>query len=49
MTILLHIIAFLVAVFILVLAHEFGHFLVAIKAGIKVERFSIGFGKPMSK
>lgn len=49
MTILLHIIAFLIAVFILVLAHEFGHFIVAIKAGIKVERFSIGFGKPLLK
>ena len=24
--------------------HEFGHFIVALKLGLKVERFSIGFG-----
>ena len=49
MDIILHIVAFLVAIFLLVLVHEFGHFWVAIKAGIKVERFSIGFGKPLVK
>ncbi|MCK4859070.1 MAG: RIP metalloprotease RseP [Candidatus Omnitrophica bacterium] len=30
---------------ILILVHEFGHFIVAKKSGVKVERFSIGFGK----
>lgn len=36
---------FLVAISILVSIHEFGHFWVARKAGVKVLRFSIGFGK----
>jgi len=34
-----------VAIFV----HEFGHFIVAKLAGVKVERFSIGFGKPLFK
>ncbi|MDQ6953147.1 MAG: RIP metalloprotease RseP [Mariprofundaceae bacterium] len=36
--------SFVVAIAILVAVHEFGHFIVAIKLGIKVEKFSIGFG-----
>ena len=36
---------FIVAIGILVAIHEFGHFWVARKAGVKVLRFSIGFGK----
>ncbi|MDI1231588.1 MAG: RIP metalloprotease RseP [Methylobacter sp.] len=36
---------FLVAISVLVSFHEFGHFWVARKAGVKVLRFSIGFGK----
>ena len=32
---------------ILVTIHEFGHFWVARRCGVKVERFSIGFGTPM--
>ncbi|HXH72211.1 MAG TPA: RIP metalloprotease RseP [Mariprofundaceae bacterium] len=36
--------AFVVAIALLVAVHEFGHFLVARKLGIKVEKFSIGFG-----
>ncbi len=36
---------FVIAVSILVAFHEFGHFWVARKAGVKVLRFSIGFGK----
>ena len=38
------IIAFVVAFGILVLVHEFGHFWIARKVGIFVEKFSIGFG-----
>ena len=38
-------IAFIVTIGILVTVHEFGHFWVAKKLGIKVLRFSIGFGK----
>ena len=38
---------FIVAIGILVAVHEFGHFWVARKVGIRVLRFSIGFGKPI--
>ncbi|MEZ5450736.1 MAG: RIP metalloprotease RseP [Thiolinea sp.] len=41
--------AFLVTIGILVTVHEFGHFWVARKLGVKVLRFSIGFGKPLWK
>ncbi|OQB06587.1 MAG: putative zinc metalloprotease [bacterium ADurb.Bin212] len=40
---ILTIITFVVILSLLVLAHEFGHFLVAKKTGIKVEEFAIGF------
>ncbi len=36
--------AFVVAIALLVAVHEYGHFIVARKLGIKVEKFSIGFG-----
>lgn len=36
---------FIVAIALLVAFHEFGHFWVARKVGVKVLRFSIGFGK----
>jgi regulator of sigma E protease len=42
-----HLLAFLVAVGILVTVHEFGHFWVARKLGFKVLRFSVGFGKAL--
>ncbi|HAU20855.1 MAG TPA: RIP metalloprotease RseP, partial [Gammaproteobacteria bacterium] len=38
-------IAFIVTIGVLVTVHEFGHFWVAKKLGIKVLRFSVGFGK----
>lgn len=44
---LIYPLAFLVAIGILVTIHEFGHFWVAQTVGIKVLRFSIGFGKPI--
>jgi regulator of sigma E protease len=47
MDLLLYIAAFVVAIGILVTVHEFGHFWVARKLGIKVLRFSIGFGTPL--
>lgn len=37
--------AFIVALGILITAHEFGHFYVARRCGVRVQRFSIGFGK----
>ncbi|ASK27223.1 RIP metalloprotease RseP [Neisseria chenwenguii] len=39
-------IAFIVAILILVSLHEFGHYIVARWCGVKVLRFSVGFGKP---
>lgn len=36
--------AFILAIALLVSVHEYGHFIVARKLGIKVEKFSIGFG-----
>lgn len=41
----LKIFSFLFAIFILVIMHEYGHFFVARRFGVKVLRFSIGFGK----
>ena len=43
---LLTIIAFIVAILLLVSLHELGHLIVARLCGVKVLRFSIGFGKP---
>ena len=37
--------SFVIALGILVAVHEFGHFWIARRCGIKVEKFSIGFGK----
>jgi len=39
--------AFVIAIGVLVTIHEFGHFWVARKMGVKVLRFSVGFGKPL--
>ena len=39
--------AFVAAVGILVTVHEFGHFWVARRLGVRVLRFSVGFGRPI--
>ncbi len=39
--------AFVVALGILITVHEYGHFWVARRLGVKVLRFSVGFGKPL--
>ena len=39
--------AFIVAISVLVAIHEYGHYIVGRWAGMKVLRFSIGFGKPI--
>jgi len=44
---IINVAAFIVAIGVLVAVHEFGHFWVARKLGIRVLRFSIGFGKPL--
>jgi regulator of sigma E protease len=47
--IIVSILAFVVAISVLVAVHEYGHFWVARKLGFKVLRFSIGFGRPLLK
>ncbi len=47
MTVLISILAFIVALGVLVTVHEFGHFWVARKLGVRVLRFSVGFGRPI--
>lgn len=39
--------AFLLALGVLITAHEWGHYRVAVACGVKVLTFSIGFGKPL--
>jgi len=41
--------AFLATLAILIVFHEFGHYLVARLAGVKVLRFSVGFGKVVAQ
>ena len=47
MSVLHNIFFFIVAIGVLVTFHEFGHYWVARKAGVKVLRFSVGFGYPL--
>ncbi|MCM8611847.1 RIP metalloprotease RseP [Accumulibacter sp.] len=44
---LYYLVAFAVVLGILVVVHEFGHYLAARWAGVKVLRFSVGFGRPL--
>lgn len=44
---LLTIVAFIVALGLLIAVHEYGHYRVAVACGVKVLRFSVGFGKPL--
>ena len=44
---LISLLAFIVAISVLVAIHEFGHYIVGRWCGMKVLRFSIGFGKPI--
>jgi regulator of sigma E protease len=44
---MLTLIAFVVALGVLIAVHEYGHYRVAVACGIKVLKFSIGFGKPI--
>src|SRR5438128_9675706 len=44
---MLTLLAFVVALGILIAVHEYGHYRVAVACGIKVLKFSIGFGKPV--
>ena len=44
-----YVLSFLFAIGILITFHEYGHFQVARLCGVKILRFSIGFGKPLWK
>lgn len=44
---LMNFFAIIIAISLVVGVHEFGHFLIAKLSGVKVLRFSIGFGKPI--
>ncbi|HWI36855.1 MAG TPA: site-2 protease family protein, partial [Burkholderiales bacterium] len=41
------IIAFIVALGVLIVVHEYGHYILARLCGVKVLRFSVGFGRPL--
>lgn len=47
--ILQSILAFIVALGVLITFHEFGHYWVAKKCDVKILRFAVGFGKPIWK
>ncbi|MCA3219443.1 MAG: RIP metalloprotease RseP [Burkholderiales bacterium] len=47
MSFLVTIVAFLVTLGVLIVVHELGHYWVARRCGVKVLRFSIGFGRPL--
>ena len=44
---MLTVVAFVVALALLIAVHEYGHYRVAVACGVKVLRFSIGFGKKL--
>lgn len=44
---MLTLISFVVTLAVLIVVHEYGHYRVAVACGIKVLKFSIGFGKPL--
>ena len=49
MTLLSTLAAFVVALGLLIVVHEFGHYWVARRCGVKVLRFSVGFGRPIAR
>ena len=49
MELLIYVSALVFAFLILVSVHELGHFIVARRLGVKVLRFSVGFGRPLFK
>jgi regulator of sigma E protease len=44
-----YIVPFIIALGLLILIHELGHYLIARWCGVKVLRFSVGFGRPLLK
>nr|WP_298414920.1 sigma E protease regulator RseP [uncultured Halomonas sp.] len=47
MSVIQNVLAVIVVLGLLITFHEFGHFWVARRCGVKVLRFSVGFGKPL--
>jgi len=47
MTLLTTILAFIVVLGVVIVVHEFGHYLAARACNVKVLRFSVGFGRPL--
>ena len=47
MSLIWSIAGFVVAIGVLVTFHEFGHYWVARRCGVRVLRFSVGFGRPL--
>lgn len=47
MSLLQTVVAFLAALAVLIVVHEYGHYLAARLAGVKVLRFCVGFGRPI--
>lgn len=48
-TLLVAVLGFVLTISFLVAIHEYGHFWMARKFGVKIEKFSVGFGKPIVK
>ena len=48
MSVITSILWFILAIGVLVTVHEFGHFWVARRLGVKVLRFSLGFGRTLT-
>jgi regulator of sigma E protease len=46
---MLTVVAFIIALGLLIAVHEYGHYRVAVACNVKVLRFAIGFGKPLLK
>ncbi len=44
---MLTVVAFVVALGLLIAVHEYGHYRMAVACGVKVLRFSVGFGRPL--
>lgn len=49
MSLAIAIVGSIVAIFSIIILHELGHYIVAKVCGIKILRFSVGFGKPIWK
>ncbi len=47
MLIIEYILPFILILSFIVFIHEFGHYIIAKKFGVKIEEFSIGFGKQL--